>query len=72
VVSGPRQSGKTTIIGQALREVDFVLEKGGRLAAIEVKSGRVRNGIPGIGLFLKRNPGARAHQVGFSLTPPKY
>jgi hypothetical protein len=46
------------------REVDFVLEKGGRLAAVEVKSGRTRDGIPGIGLFLKRHPRARAHLVG--------
>lgn len=46
------------------REVDFVLEKGGRLAAIEVKSGRARDAIPGIGLFLKRHPGARAYLVG--------
>jgi hypothetical protein len=46
------------------REVDFVLEKGERLAAIEVKSGRARGGVPGIGLFLKRNPGARAHLIG--------
>jgi predicted AAA+ superfamily ATPase len=46
------------------REVDFVLEKGGRLAAIEVKSGRARDGIPGIGLFLKRHPRARAYLVG--------
>jgi predicted AAA+ superfamily ATPase len=46
------------------REVDFVLEKGGRLAAIEVKSGRRRDGIPGIGLFLKRHPDARAYLVG--------
>lgn len=59
------------------REVDFVLEKGGRLAAIEVKSGRVRDGIPGIGLFLKRHPSAQAYLVGgegmnledFFLTP---
>ena len=40
------------------------MEKGGRLAAIEVKSGRARDGIPGVGLFLKRHPGARAHLVG--------
>ena len=46
------------------KEVDFVLEKGGRLAAIEVKSGQARDGIPGVGLFLKRHPGARAHLVG--------
>jgi predicted AAA+ superfamily ATPase len=46
------------------REVDFVLEKGKRLAAIEVKSGRARGGVPGIDLFLKRNPGARAFLIG--------
>ena len=46
------------------REVDFVLEKGERLAAIEVKSGRVRDGLPGDGLFLKRHPGARAYLIG--------
>jgi predicted AAA+ superfamily ATPase len=46
------------------RKVDFVLERGARLAAIEVKSGRIRDGIPGIGLFLKRHPGARAFLVG--------
>jgi len=49
---------------ESRREVDFVLEKGDRLAAIEVKSGRVRDGVPGIGLFLKRYPGARAHLIG--------
>jgi len=46
------------------REVDFVLEKGKRLAAIEVKSGRARGGVPGIDLFLKRNPDARAFLIG--------
>ena len=46
------------------REVDFVLEKEGRLAAIEVKTGRVRDGLPGMGVFLKRHPGARAYLVG--------
>lgn len=59
------------------KEVDFVLEKGGRLAAIEVKSGRPRDAIPGVALFLKRHPGARAYLIGgdgmqleeFFLTP---
>jgi len=59
------------------REVDFVLERGGRLAALEVKSGRAREGFPGIALFLKRYPGAKALLVGrdgvrleeFFLTP---
>jgi len=49
---------------ESRRELDFVLEKGGRLAAIEVKSGRVRGGVPGISRFLKRYPGARVHLVG--------
>jgi len=46
------------------REVDFVLEKGGRLAAIEVKSGRLRDGLPGVNQFLKNHPDARAYLVG--------
>lgn len=46
------------------REVDFVLEQGGRVAAIEVKSGRARDGVPGIGAFLKAHPKAKAHLVG--------
>jgi uncharacterized protein len=46
------------------REVDFVLEKAGKLAAIEVKSGRVRDGLPGMDAFLKKHPGARAYLVG--------
>ena len=49
---------------EAPREVDFVLEKGGRLAAIEVKSGQARDGIPGLSLFLKKHPGGRAYFVG--------
>jgi len=46
------------------KEVDFVVNKGDRLAAIEMKSGRVRDGLPGSGLFLKRYPGARSYLVG--------
>lgn len=45
-------------------EVDFVLEKGGRIAAIEVKSGRARDGAPGLGLFLKKHPDAKSYLVG--------
>lgn len=45
-------------------EVDFVLEKAGRLAAIEVKTGRLREGLPGMGVFLKNHPGTRAYAVG--------
>jgi hypothetical protein len=45
-------------------EVDFVLEKAGRLAAIEVKTGRLREGLPGMEMFLKNHPGTRAYAVG--------
>ncbi len=46
------------------REVDFVLERRGRLAAIEVKSGRAREGIPGTELFLNRYPAAKVYLIG--------
>jgi hypothetical protein len=40
------------------------VEKEGRLAAIEVKSGRVRDGLPGVDQFLKSHPETRAYLVG--------
>jgi predicted AAA+ superfamily ATPase len=45
-------------------EVDFVVERGGTVLAIEVKSGRRRDGLPGVGAFLNRLPRARALLVG--------
>lgn len=45
-------------------EVDFVLERAGSLLAIEVKSGRRRDGLPGISAFLKAYPKARPLPVG--------
>ena len=45
-------------------EVDFVVEREGKLLAIEVKSGRRRDGLPGIGAFLKAYPKARPLLVG--------
>jgi predicted AAA+ superfamily ATPase len=45
-------------------EVDFVVERGGTVLAIEVKSGRRRDGLPGVGAFLNRFPRARALLVG--------
>jgi len=45
-------------------EVDFVVERAGVVLAIEVKSGRRRDGLPGVGAFLKSHPGARALLVG--------
>jgi len=40
-------------------EVDFVVERAGQVIAIEVKSGRRRDGLPGVGAFLKSYPKAR-------------
>ncbi len=45
-------------------EVDFVVEREGEVLAIEVKSGRRRDGLPGVGAFLKAYPRARALLVG--------
>ena len=46
------------------REVDFVLERGGRRTAIEVKSGRRRDGLPGMEAFEKAHGPARKLLVG--------
>jgi hypothetical protein len=45
-------------------EVDFVAERAGRLLAIEVKSGRRRDGLPGTGAFLRAFPKATPLLVG--------
>lgn len=45
-------------------EVDYVLRRGGRVTAIEVKSGRRRGTFPGLSSFRKAFPGARLHVVG--------
>lgn len=45
-------------------EVDFVVQHERKLLAIEVKSGRRRDGLPGIGAFLKVYPKARPLLVG--------
>ncbi len=60
------------------REVDFVLQKGTEIVAIEVKSGRRRTALPGASTFARRFPGARLLLVGrggvpleeFFRTPP--
>jgi predicted AAA+ superfamily ATPase len=46
------------------REVDFVVQAGKRILAVEVKSGRQRGALPGITLFLKEYPRARPLLVG--------
>jgi predicted AAA+ superfamily ATPase len=45
-------------------EVDFVVEYGRSLFAIEVKSGRRRDGLPGVGAFLRAYPKARPLLIG--------
>ena len=60
------------------REVDFVLTRGDAVAAIEVKSGRRPDRLPGMEAFLKSYPHARPLLVGaggipveeFLLAPP--
>jgi hypothetical protein len=45
-------------------EVDFVVECGNHLLAIEVKSGRRRTGLGGIAAFLRTYPRAKPLLVG--------
>jgi uncharacterized protein len=49
---------------EANREVDFVMRKGRSLVAIEVKSGRRRDALPGLDLFARRHPSVRRLLVG--------
>jgi uncharacterized protein len=49
---------------EANREVDFVLRRGRELVAIEVKSGRRRESLPGLELFGRKYQGARRLLVG--------
>ncbi len=51
------------------REVDFVVERGRRLMAIEVKSGRRRDGRPGMDAFEKAYGPVRKLLVGGDGTP---
>ena len=61
------------------REVDFVLRRGKKLVAIEVKSGRKKQDLPGIEAFSKEFPVTKKLLVGtggirleeFLLTPPE-
>jgi predicted AAA+ superfamily ATPase len=46
------------------REVDFVIEAGKRLLAVEVKSGRRRDALPGLAAFLQTEKRARPILVG--------
>jgi uncharacterized protein len=51
------------------REVDFVVQRGNRLTAIEVKSGRRRDDLPGMAAFEKAHGPARKLLVGGDGTP---
>jgi len=46
------------------REVDFVVSRGDRLTAIEVKAGARQTSLPGLAAFIDRNPGAKPLIVG--------
>ncbi|MBU4305029.1 MAG: ATP-binding protein [Candidatus Omnitrophica bacterium] len=46
------------------KEVDFVIRKGNKITAIEVKSGRKRGSLPGISKFLTHYSTARSVVVG--------
>lgn len=65
VIAGPRQTGKSTAIAQALEQVDFVLRGSERLAAVEVKSGRTKS-QSGMAAFLKKHPHAMRIVIGGS------
>jgi hypothetical protein len=45
-------------------EVDFVLQQGEQLVALEVKSNRKRDALPGLAAFTKAYPGARTLLAG--------
>lgn len=51
------------------KEVDFVVERGKQLTAIEVKSGRRRDGLPGMAAFEATHGPARKVLVGGDGTP---
>jgi hypothetical protein len=48
----------------SIAAVDFVVQVGRRIAAIEVKSGRRREAMPGLAAFIQVEPSARPFVVG--------
>ena len=46
-----------------IKEVDYILRKGDRLAALEVKSGRADD-VSGMNEFLRKYPRAKSHLIG--------
>lgn len=51
------------------KEVDFVVQRGAQLTAIEVKSGRLRDGMPGMAAFETAHGPARKLLIGDDGTP---
>lgn len=56
---------------EGVREVDFVLEHRGRLAAIEVKSGRAAHAVSGTEAFVRRFGPARSILIGVDAITPE-
>jgi len=46
------------------QEVDFILQKGDKIAALEVKSSYRKNSLPGMSLFSKRYPHSKKWLIG--------
>jgi hypothetical protein len=46
------------------QEVDFILQKGDKIAALEVKSSYRKHSLPGMSLFAKRYPQSKKWLVG--------
>jgi hypothetical protein len=51
------------------KEVDFVIQRGAKLTAVEVKSGRRRDGLPGMAAFEAAHGPARKLLIGGDGTP---
>jgi predicted AAA+ superfamily ATPase len=49
---------------EANHEVDYIMRKGRSLVAIEVKSSRRRDSLPGLDAFARRHPSTRRLLVG--------
>lgn len=73
VLAGPRQVGKTTLVRQVLKEhkapthcvsADLVLHQGRTTVAIEVKSGRRQETLPGMAAFARQFKPKRQLLVG--------
>jgi predicted AAA+ superfamily ATPase len=62
--AGAHGSGTLTYWRQGAREVDLVVRRGDETWAMEVKSGRARDSLPGLDAFAAACPGVRPLVVG--------